>query len=140
MPESRSGRRRASVWKTKASISIPKPAMAQAIMAARPPLTRPNAPGRAKIPEPTIEPMTRAVSARSDSFCSVDAVMIYSSRRSPATRSELLAQLHHQIERLEPRAFAIGEAIEIGRLPFERPAVRERALRRQHQARDHVVA
>ena len=74
MPASSSGLRRASVWKTKASISMPTPAMAQAIRAPRPPVARPNAEGTAKMPEPTIEPTTRATSARRESFCSVDEV------------------------------------------------------------------
>ena len=75
MPASRSGLRRASVWKTKASISMPTPAIAQAISAPRPPVARPNADGRAKMPEPIIEPTTRAMRARSESFCSAEVVM-----------------------------------------------------------------
>jgi hypothetical protein len=58
-----------------AGISMPTPAMVQAIRAPSPPVARPNAEGTAKMPEPTIEPTTRATSARRESFCSVDEVM-----------------------------------------------------------------
>ena len=44
------------VWKTKASISMPAPAMLQAIRAPSTPVARPKAAGRAKMPEPTIDP------------------------------------------------------------------------------------
>jgi len=57
--------RRIPPWR---SISMPTPAAAQAIMAPRPPVARPKAAGRAKMPEPTIELTTRAMSARSESF------------------------------------------------------------------------
>src|SRR4029453_550807 len=67
MPASSSGLRRESVWNTNASISMPPPAMIQAIMAPRPPVARPNDEGRAKIPEPIIEPTTSAMSARRES-------------------------------------------------------------------------
>ena len=56
MPASRSGRRRDSVWKTKASISMPVPAMLQAMSAPRTPVEWPNVAGSAKMPAPIIEP------------------------------------------------------------------------------------
>ncbi len=80
MPVSRSGRRRDSVWKTKASISIPVPAMPQAISAPSAPVARPNADGTAKIPEPTMEPTTSAINARSESFWSCAVVMSVTDR------------------------------------------------------------
>lgn len=76
MPASSSGLRRAKVWKTKANISMPQPAMAQAISAPAPPVARPKADGRAKMPEPIIEPTTRAMSARSESFWASEVVMV----------------------------------------------------------------
>ena len=67
MPASRSGRRRERVWNTKASISIPKPAMAQATNAPAAPVDRAKAAGTAKMPEPTIDPTTSPTRAPSES-------------------------------------------------------------------------
>jgi hypothetical protein len=49
-------------------MSMPVPAMTQAIIVPSTPVTRPNEAGNAKIPEPTIDPITSAVSALRDSF------------------------------------------------------------------------
>src|SRR5262245_60288310 len=68
MPASSSGLRRDRVWKTRASISMPEPAIAQAMIAPSTPVARPKAAGRAKMPEPTIDPITSAVSALRESF------------------------------------------------------------------------
>ena len=62
-----------------ASINMPKPEMAQAINAPNPPVTRPNACGREKMPAPTIEPTTMADNVHKENFCSDDVVMTYSS-------------------------------------------------------------
>ena len=67
MPASRSGLRRDSVWNTKASISMPVPAMTQAIIAPSAPVTRPNDAGNAKMPDPTMDPITSATSALRES-------------------------------------------------------------------------
>lgn len=68
MPASRSGLRCDKVWNTKASISMPVPAIVQAIIAPSAPVVRPNDAGRAKMPEPTIDPTTSAMSALRESF------------------------------------------------------------------------
>ena len=68
MPASRSGRRRDSVGLPKASIKMPKPAMAQAMSAPKAPVVRPKAAGKVKMPAPTIEPTTSATSAPRESF------------------------------------------------------------------------
>src|SRR3569833_2735387 len=70
MPASRSGLRRDSVWKTKASISMPVPEITQAISVPSTPVTRPNDAGSAKMPEPTIDPTTSATSALRESLWS----------------------------------------------------------------------
>src|SRR6478735_8184045 len=61
MPASRSGLRVARRWKTKASISIPAPAMVQAIRAPATPVSTPKRRGSRNTPEPIIDPMTMAV-------------------------------------------------------------------------------
>ena len=70
-PLSRSGRRTASDWKTKASISIPVPAITQAISAPSTPVAVPNSPGRVKTPPPTIEPTTMPARVRTETFWTV---------------------------------------------------------------------
>ena len=75
MPESSFGFRRDSVWKTRASISMPVPAIAQAIAAPITPVVRPKAEGNAKMPEPIIEPTTSATSSSRDSFCSLPPLL-----------------------------------------------------------------
>src|SRR5215468_3354223 len=47
---------------------MPAPATAQAIIAPRAPVVRPNAAGTAKMPEPIMEPTTREISDGRDSF------------------------------------------------------------------------
>ncbi len=69
MPASRSGRRSESVWKTKASISMPTPAMAQAIMAPNGPVSRAKVCGSEKMPAPTIDPTTIAVRVQTENLC-----------------------------------------------------------------------
>src|SRR5215471_1357552 len=66
-----SGRLSARAWNTRASVYMPVPAIAQAMRAPKGPVAVANRPGRLKIPAPTIEPMTIAVSEESGSFCSV---------------------------------------------------------------------
>ena len=61
-PESSSGLRIARFWKTKASISMPVPAIAQAISEPRMPVATPNRAGSEKTPAPTMPPTTIAVS------------------------------------------------------------------------------
>ena len=51
-------------------MSMPVPAMTQAIIVPSTPVTRPNDAGSAKMPEPTIDPITSATSALRDSFWS----------------------------------------------------------------------
>jgi len=53
---------------TKASISMPGPAITQAMIAPNAPVACPNGAGNAKMPEPTIDPITRAMSALRESF------------------------------------------------------------------------
>src|SRR5262245_6217629 len=54
-------------------MSMPAPAIAQAISAPNGPVAAPNRPGREKMPAPTIEPTTMAVKVRRENFCSVGA-------------------------------------------------------------------
>ena len=49
---------------------MPVPAIAQAMRAPKGPVAVANRPGRLKMPAPTMEPMTIAVSDESGSFCS----------------------------------------------------------------------
>ena len=70
-----SGRLSASAWNTRASIYMPVPAIAQAMRAPNGPVAVANRPGRLKIPAPTMEPMTMAVSDESGSFCSSDELI-----------------------------------------------------------------
>lgn len=65
MPASSSGLRRDSDWNTKASVSMPVLAITHAMIA---PVVRPNWAGNAKMPEPTIDPITSAISALRESF------------------------------------------------------------------------
>lgn len=53
--------RTASVWKQNASISMPAPAIVQAMSAPATPVAVPKRAGRKNTPAPTIEPMTMAV-------------------------------------------------------------------------------
>jgi hypothetical protein len=81
MPASRSGLRVANRWKTKASISIPAPAMAHAMSAPSTPVSVPNRRGSRKTPDPIIDPTTIAVSVRRltlspADFCSVSVALI----------------------------------------------------------------
>lgn len=76
MPVSRSGRRLASAWNTKASISMPAPLTAQPISAAAGPALRATFCGNEKMPAPTIEPTTRAVNAGRPSRCDIAAMEI----------------------------------------------------------------
>ena len=52
----------ARFWKTKASISMPVPAIAQAISEPRMPVATPKRAGSEKTPAPTMPPTTIAVS------------------------------------------------------------------------------
>src|SRR6478736_5871709 len=61
-PESRSGLRIARFWKTKASISMPEPAIAHAINEPRMPVATPKRAGSENTPAPTMPPTTIAVS------------------------------------------------------------------------------
>jgi hypothetical protein len=47
---------------------MPVPAIAQAMIAPKGPVAAPNRPGRLKMPAPTMDPTTIAVSADSESF------------------------------------------------------------------------
>ena len=47
---------------------MPVPAMTHAIIAPSAPVARPNDEGNAKMPEPTIDPITSAMSAVRDNF------------------------------------------------------------------------
>ena len=53
--------RSARFWKTKASISMPAPAIAQAISDPRMPVATPKRAGSEKTPAPTMPPITMAV-------------------------------------------------------------------------------
>jgi hypothetical protein len=55
-------------------MSMPPPAIAQAISAPNGPVAAPNRPGSEKVPAPTIEPTTMAVRVKRENFCSADAV------------------------------------------------------------------
>jgi hypothetical protein len=50
---------------------IPVPAIAHAMIAPKGPVAVAKRPGRLKMPAPTIEPMTIAVSEKSESFCAL---------------------------------------------------------------------
>jgi len=76
MPESMSGLRAASVWKTKASMSMPPAAITQAISAPYTPVAPANRDGSVKMPDPIIEPTTIAISAGSASFWTVDSAIV----------------------------------------------------------------
>lgn len=54
---------------------MPTPAMVQAIKASKPPVARSKTEGSAKMPKPTIEPTTKATSARNERVWSADDVM-----------------------------------------------------------------
>jgi len=75
MPESMSGLRAASVWKTKASISMPPAAITQAMSAPKTPVAPAKRDGSVKMPDPIIDPTTIAISAGSASFCTVDCAI-----------------------------------------------------------------
>src|SRR5262245_5906883 len=53
----------------RASVYIPPAAMHHAMMAPKGPVAFPNVLGREKIPDPTMDPTTMAVSVNSGSFC-----------------------------------------------------------------------
>src|SRR5580693_784027 len=63
-----SGRFSARAWNTRASMYMPVPAIAHAMRAPKGPVAVANRPERLKMPAPTIEPMTIAVSEESGSF------------------------------------------------------------------------
>lgn len=67
-PASSPGRRTASDWKTRASVSMPVPAISQATSAPSTPVSWANRPGSENTPAPTIEPTTSMVSVGSASF------------------------------------------------------------------------
>src|SRR5215472_4576248 len=67
-PASRAGLRTARVWNTNASISIPVPAITQAISAPNTPVARAKLRGSEKTPAPTIDPTTIAISVVSGNF------------------------------------------------------------------------
>src|SRR5215831_8760353 len=67
-PASSPGLRTARVWNTNASISMPVPAITQAIRAPNPPVARAKLRGREKTPAPTIDPTTIAISVVSGNF------------------------------------------------------------------------
>src|SRR6516225_7527230 len=105
-----SGRFSARAWNTRASIYMPVPAIAHAMRAPKGPVAVANRPGRLKIPAPTIEPTTMAVSDGSGSFCSVveetegaeDAVedVIFS---SPSGRGHEAQRPSHTVMRIRSR-------------------------------------
>jgi hypothetical protein len=70
----------ASVWKTKASISMPVPATNQAIRAPYTPVSCANRRGSEKTPAPTIEPTTIdvIVSRLSFAVCGIASVWVVS--------------------------------------------------------------
>src|SRR3569833_1253850 len=88
MPASRSGLRRDSVWKTKASISMPVPEITQAISVPSTPVTRPNDAGSAKMPEPTIDQTTSATSALRESLWSTSFEEAAKTRRHSGGQEE----------------------------------------------------
>src|SRR6516225_10775852 len=95
-PASNSGLRTASVWNTNLSISIPVPAITQAISAPKTPLARAKLRGSEKIPAPTIDPTTIAISVVSGNFrTSVGALVSTVVIRQPF----LLPGLAHQRKR-----------------------------------------
>ncbi|MNV03417.1 hypothetical protein D3C71_936810 [compost metagenome] len=79
MPASSCGRRLARFWNTNASISMPSPLIAQPSNAAPGPALRAMFCGREKMPAPTIDPTTSAVSAGRPSRS--DAALMGSPRR-----------------------------------------------------------
>src|SRR6478735_3823261 len=115
MPASRSGRRCDRAWNTKANISIPPPEMHQAMIAPKPPVERANVAGRAKMPAPIIEPITRAVSALSDSFWSDVTFWL-----AAMSGSEGLCDLGAQVQGREAGPLAVRQPIDERCLPRER--------------------
>ena len=63
-----SGRFSARAWNTRASMYMPVPAIAHAMRAPKGPVAVANRPERLKMPAPTIEPMTIAVSEKAEAF------------------------------------------------------------------------
>lgn len=61
-------------WNTKASISMPAPAIAQPIRAPATPVSCPNRRGSENTPAPTMDPTTIAVSVATETFDVVDGV------------------------------------------------------------------
>ena len=101
MPALRSGLRTASDLKTNASMNIPEPAMAQAIIAPSAPVSAPNRRGRTKTPEPTIDPTTIAVRVPTLTFLSASTAEV------PGPRSALVtiaAQRRSMAADLDPPA------------------------------------
>src|SRR4051812_22773645 len=75
-PASRSGLRTARVWNTNASISMPVPAMAQAIRAPKTPAERAKLRGSENTPAPTMDPTTIAMSVVSGNFRTCAAALV----------------------------------------------------------------
>jgi hypothetical protein len=107
----------ASVWNTNASISIPVPAITQAISAPKTPVARAKLRGREKTPAPTIDPTTIAISVVSGNvrtsagaFVSTDATrpppVLRRAHRQKATRHHD----HADIREIHTRSPVIGDS------------------------------
>ena len=86
-PESSSGLRIARFWKTKASISMPVPAIVQAISEPRMPVATPKRAGSENTPAPTMPPTTIAVSVGR----LILATVALDSVDAPSTESVIIA-------------------------------------------------
>ena len=78
------GLRSARVWKTNASISMPVPAITQAISAPAIPVCWANLDGSEKTPAPTMLPTTIMVIVAKVSFCAVEVVSVLSATAAPS--------------------------------------------------------
>src|SRR4051812_12251301 len=128
-PESSSGLRIARFWKTKASISMPAPAIAQAISEPRIPVATPKRAGSEKTPAPTIPPTTIAASV---------GTLIFATEGAGAAASVCVLMPSHSCRLLGVDRFGLldaesGEAVE----DAQRWArVAEHGVRQVEQGRD----
>ena len=102
-PESSSGLRIARFWKTKASISMPVPAIAQAISEPRMPVATPKRAGSENTPAPTMPPTTIAVSVGRLIF----AVVLDSLDPTSATRPPGRVTIVATLRACEPTSAAV---------------------------------
>ncbi|CAG9259335.1 hypothetical protein PUN4_330134 [Paraburkholderia unamae] len=97
-PPSSSGLRSASVWNTNASMSMPTAVIAQPISTAPASALTAMFCGREKMPPPTIDPTTRAVSAPSRSLVAVAGAAALSGAAAGRGDAESdMGDLHYEL-------------------------------------------